>query len=189
MEIEQHADTLTLTSITVSGHKYIHTVQKVTTTNTIFYSGIFTENISTIALSTDGYYIISEIRLPEAVITTGYYIQNDKIYNSTGTEVSIEDLLKVNTTGTNIIRNDYDYLSYYYLDKYNIDLIKSTFLKGMCSCGCSSRIGNQTIDTLVMGLEVLKNLVDYNLYYEAQRVIEQLSVCTGEINSSCNCNA
>lgn len=187
MEIEQHGDTLTLTSPTISSHKYIHIIQKVTSTNTTFYSGVFSENISSIALTTDGYYILTEIRLPE-IITVGYYIQNDKIYNN-GVEISIEDLLKIDVEGTNILRTDSDYLSYYYINKYNIDLIKTTFLKGICNCGCSTREGNQTIDTLVMGIEVLKSLVDYNLYYEAQRVVEQLSICTGEINSNCNCNA
>ena len=188
MKIEQFSETLTLTSITVSGHKYIHALQKVTSTDTTYYSGIFTENVSTIAFATDGYYIISEIRLPEQVISNGYYTLNDIKYDPTANTITIENLLKVDITGTNIIRTDYNYLSYYYINKYNIDLIKQTFLKGICNCGCSTRTGGQTIDTLIMGIEVLKNLVDYELYYEAQRVVEQLGICTGILTTSCNCN-
>lgn len=95
MKIEQFNDTLTLTSITVSGHKYIHAIQKVTTTDTTYYSGIFAESVSTIALTTDGYYIISEIRLPEQVVSNGYYILNDIIYDSSGNTITTENLLKL----------------------------------------------------------------------------------------------
>lgn len=189
MKIEQFDNTLTLTSITVSGHKYVHALQKVTTLTTTYYSGSFTENVSTSALTTDGYYIISEIRLPEGVSNGNYYILNNKIYNPSGVEISIEDLLTVNIIGTNIIRTDYNYVSCHYLNTYNINLIKQTFLKGICSCNCSTRTDKQTIDTIIMGLEVIKNLIDYELYLEAQRMIEQLGVCSGILNPNCNCNA
>ena len=189
MKIEQSSNVLTLTSTTVSGHKYVHALQKVTTLTTTYYSGTFTENVSTISLSTDGYYIVSEIRLPDAVSANNYYILNNKIYNNLGVEISIEELLAVDPTGTNIIRTDYDQVSYHFINDYMINLIKQTFLKGICGCSCSTRDNKQTIDTIIMGIEVLKNLIEFNLYLEAERIIENLGICTGILNANCNCNA
>ena len=40
-----------------------------------------------------------------------------------------------------------------------------------------------------MGLEVLRTLEQYNQYYEAQRILEKLSTCNGNVPINCGCNA
>lgn len=189
MEISTNNYTITLTSTIASGYEYIHTVQKVSTTETTFENSEITDSTSTYNLTSDGYYILSEIKLPNVETVDNYYILDDVIYDPDGAEITAEELLEVDTTDTNITREDNDYFLYYYLETYYINLIKDKFMKGICSCNCvsSNDLTKTTIDTLTMGLDVVKILLEYLQYYEAQRMIEQLSVCSGEINVNCNC--
>lgn len=187
MEITQSENTINLTSTYISGHTYLHTIQQVTTIETTLFESIFTSSSSEIILIDDGYYIISEIRLPNQIVS-GYYIIDEIIYDELGNEVTVEELLELDTTDTNIIREDIDYISYYNIETYLITLIKNKFLKGFCSCNCITDEDKRTIDTLMMGIEAIKNLEVYLLYNEIQRIIEQLSVCTGTVNLNCSCN-
>lgn len=217
MEINQTDNVITTTSILESGYSYIHVIQKITTeTSSIFDSNI-TDSESEFTLTSDGYFILSEIKLPSTVDTNvnHYYITGNTVYNWEGEEVSISTLITIDTTGTNIIREDIDYLSKYYIYKYYIDILKNRFLKNICNCGnsgtsnCSSGVYNPTlingvvdrgykvsdpkqdkitIDTLTMGLEILDYLEEYLLYMEAQRIIEQLAPCGSITNTGCGCN-
>ena len=217
MEITQTDNVLTITSISVSGYSYIHTVQKVTLDETTLFDSNITESESTFTLTSDGYFIVSEIKLPNTVdnTTNHYYINGDTVYTWEDEEITISALLALDTTGTNIIREDTDYLSVYYIRKYYIDIIKNRFLKNICNCGtsgtssCTSGVYNPTlingvvdrgyrvtnpeqdkitIDTLTMGLEVISYLEEYQLYMEAERIIEQLAPCGSVSNTGCGCS-
>lgn len=189
MQISTELNKITLVSPVASGYAYVHTIQKVTTMEVTLEESFITESISSYELSTDGYYIVSEIKLPDSVSVGNYYISGESIYDTTGTEITVQELLDTDTTGTNIIREDNDYFTYYFLELYYINLIKDKFMKGICSCNCNNGKSSEklTIDTLTMGLEVIKILVEYLQYLEAERIIEQLSVCSGQINVNCNC--
>lgn len=189
MNITQTENVLTLTSPVESGFRYIHTIQKVTITETTLVNKVFTDSISSYTMPSDGYYIITEIKL---TTTPGqyYYIVGDIVYSSLGVEISVENLLAISVSGTNILRIDTDLLNKYNTNLYYVNLIKNKFLKIICTCDCISKSDKLTIDTLTMGLVLIENLVLNLQFYEAQRIIENLGICNNLIvsNPNCNCN-
>jgi len=189
MNIIQTANVLTLTSSAESGFRYIHTIQKISIAETTLENEIFTDSISSYTMPSDGYYIITEIKLT-TIPGQYYYITGDTVYSSLGVEISIEDLLLLDVSGTNIVRIDTDLLNKYNTDLYYINLIKNKFLKTICACDCISKSDKLTIDTLTMGLALIENLVLNLQFYEAQRIIEHLGICNNLIvsNPNCNCN-
>ena len=187
MQISTTKNTVNLVSTITSGYKYIHVIEKVTTTEVTLENSEFTESSSSYDLLTDGYYNIIEIKLPDSYSEGIYYIDGETIYSPVGV-ITLEELLEVDVEGTNILREDNDYFLYYFLETYYIDLIQSKFLKSICTCSCVNSQDRVTIDTLTMGLELIKKLVEYLQYMEAERMIEQLSTCSGIINTNCNCN-
>lgn len=187
MNISTSGSTISLISTEMSGYSYVHAIQKVTTTDTTLYYDNITTTSSSTTLTVDSYYILSEIRLPNTVTPGGYYTVDGKIYNSLGVEISVEQLLDTSILNTNIVRVDTDYIFYYYIEKYYIDFLKSKFQESINSCTCLNKQDKITIDTLTMGLDVIKYLNTYQLYNETQRIIEQLSVCTGVSTTNCNC--
>lgn len=190
MEIRQNNDVLTIESIPTSGYKFIHAVQKITTSEITLEDYTFTENVSDITLTKDSYYLITEVKLPDSVTPNNYYILGSIIYNPLGEVISVSDLLNTDITDTNIIKESDEILFYYYLNKYYVDLIQSKIFKNIFSCDClESKEDKLIIDTLTMGLEVLRTLEQYNQYYEAQRILEKLSTCNGNVPINCGCNA
>lgn len=186
MIITRTDNTITLDSAVAAGYTYVHITQKITTLETTIFDDAISESSTDVAILTDGYYIFTEIKLP---ITggSGYYISGDTVYDASNNEVSIDTLLTLYTGDSNILREDYDYIFYNYLYTYYINLIKARFLKNMCGCNCSS-IDRVTLDTLTMGFAVLDQLIEYEQFTEAVRIIEQLSVCSNIINTNCSCN-
>lgn len=187
MEINRSSNVLSFSSEILTGYAYVHSMQKVTTKDTTLVWSDITDSLSSTSVSVDSYYIISEIRLPDHIVTNGYYTINDKIYDLNGNEISVEQLLATSILNTNIIRVDTNYVFYYYIETYYIDLLKSRFQETINSCACLNKQDKITIDTLTMGLDIIKYLIPYELYNEIQRVIEQLSVCTGTITNNCAC--
>lgn len=187
MIITQVANTLTLTSTADAGFRYIHAIQKISVTETTLVSEEFTDSVSTFILTSDGYYNIIEIKL---TTTPGdyYYITGDTAYSTTAVEITVEDLLDVTVSGTNIVRVDEDLFNKYNTNLYYINLLKSKFSRTICSCSCISKADKLTIDTLTMGLTLIDSLVNGDQFYEAQRIIEHLGVCNSLITSNCNCD-
>lgn len=188
MNITQSGNILTITSIETSSYTYIHVLQKVSTTDTIIYDYEFTDSFSTYTLAVDGYFIISEIKLP---ITPGYgyYISNNTIFDSDNNTVSIQELLDLEILDTNIVREDINYFSTNIINSYYINYIQSNYVNNLCSGKLLSSQDKITIDSLTMGLSIIQCLIECGeQYYEAQRIIEKLSLCTGIINTNCNCN-
>src|SRR3972149_5551465 len=116
MTITQVNNTITLTSAASVGFRYIHTVQKVTLTETTLISEVFTDDVSTFVLPSDGSYIVTEIKLT-TVPGEYYYITGDVVYTAADVEITVEDLLEVDITNTNIERVDEDWFN-----KYNTNL-------------------------------------------------------------------
>ena len=112
MEIRQNNDVLTIESIPTSGYKFIHAVQKITTSEITLEDYTFTENVSDITLTKDSYYIITEIKLPDSVVPGGYYILGGVVYDPSGNVISVSDLLQVDIIETNIIKTSEEILFY-----------------------------------------------------------------------------
>lgn len=187
MELELTATTLNVTSIDSLGYSFVHIIQKITTTSTTIYDSNITEGTSEFVLETDGYYIVSEIKILDTESPGFYYTDGESIYDTSGEEITIQELLDLDIEGTNLEREDQDLVTYYLLNTYYVDLVKSKFLKKICTCSCVRDSDKLTIDTLTMGLYAIQSLVDYEQYYEAERLIEQLGVCSGVVNTNCNC--
>jgi hypothetical protein len=190
MNITQTEGTVTITSQEIASYGYIHIIQDVTITDTIVVSDIFTDISSTYTFLSDGYFIITEIRLPLAS-GSGYYIDMDEeiIYAPDDTVITTEELLALDTTGTNIIREDEDWLTMYILNEYYINLLKSKYLKNICNCGCGciEKSDKVKLDTLTMGLDLIEALEAKYQYYEIQRIVEKLMVCFNLADSNCDC--
>ena len=120
-----------------------------------------------------------------------YYILEDvvdQVIAPNGFPITITELLKIDPIVGGFARQDQDWFTYYQLHTYYINLIKSKFLNNICSCTCMSTNDKTMIDTLTMGLTLIDELLTFILYYEAERILEQLSACTGVVNTKCNCN-
>lgn len=186
MNVSQLQNTLTITSTIASGYKYVHYIIKVNLEDEVVKQTEITESISTYTMLQDGYYKIVELRLP-TTSGSGYYITGTTIYSPSNVVLSPEELLLVDVTGTNIIRDGSDIIVTYYLNEYYINIIKSKFLKNICSCACLTAVDKVLIDTLTMGLVLITKLEENSQYHEANRIISQLSSCSN-IQNDANCN-
>jgi hypothetical protein len=188
MNISQIENKINITSVNTSLYSYVHVINSITVNNTLVLHDPIVTSTSTYTLPYDGYFVISEIKLPT---TPGnyYYTQNGSIYNPSGAIITTEELLDTNTQGTNIIRSDEDHVSIYYLQNYYINLLKSKYLKNICNCGCGciDKVDKVKLDTLTMGLDLIEALLSKVQYYEVQRIIEKLMVCFGIVDNNCNC--
>lgn len=188
MNITQSGNILTIVSSEISTYSYVHIIQNVTTVDTTIFDYEFSSSFSSFTLTEDGYFIITEIKLP----TTpgyGYYISGNSVYDSGGNVVSVEDLLDIDTTTTNIVREDLDYFSTNILNNFYITYLQNNYLNSLCSGKLLSLQDKVTIDSITMGLSIIECLIDCGgKYYEAQRIIEKLSMCYGTINTNCNCH-
>lgn len=190
MNITNNNNTLLLSSTIDVGFKYIHSVIKVNIEDEELVFESITDSESSFVLSTDGYYKITEIKLPTTT-GGGYYISGETIYNPSSQVILVEDLLLVDPIGTNIIRTDYNHIFIYFLNKYYTDLLNSQLLKQL-KCGCQSvnKTDKTTIDILTMGLILIEKLIENLMFYEANRIIYKLSLCSNMVNyPNCNCNA
>lgn len=188
MEITQEKNILTLSSTPTANTKYIHVVEQVTITDQTIFAEYVGVNESVTDLTKDSYFILTEMILPDAEGAWNYYIDgNNKIIGPHG-DVSVTELLALQST--EFVVNEYNWFSKYHLNKYYTDLVKSRFLKNICACGCINKSDKIILDTLVMGIDLIDTLLLENQYYEAQRILEQLSTCFNivEINKGCNCD-
>lgn len=183
MTITQTGNTVSITSTPQAGYRFIHAIQKVTSTVTTLVNDTFTDSASSFTLESDGYYIISETKL---TTTPGayYYISGDTVYSSVGVEITVEDLLEEELEQTTFV----NHFSRYNVNEYYINLLKSKFLNNICACNCISTSEKLTIDMLTMGITLIDSLVIDEQFYEAERIVEQLGTCTNTITPSCNCN-
>lgn len=191
MNIIQTDGTISITSQESAGYGFIHIIQDVTITSTDVVSDIFTTASSSYTFVSDGYFIITEIKLPSSPSPGNYYIDiaEEQIYDPTGSLITTEQLLEVDTEFTNILRVDQDWLTMYILNEYYIRLLKSKYLKNICNCGCGciDQADKVKLDTLTMGLDLSEALAAKYQYYEVQRIVEKLMVCFNLVDTNCDC--
>lgn len=189
MVVTKSNEWITITDFELVGYSYLHAIQSITTTGSFLLNYDIVESESIYQFEMDGYYIITSIRLLNTNTSGEYWTDGSKIYNPNGDEISVEDLLEITDfpIDLDIIREDSEYLLYYYLNNYYLSFINDKFANIICG-RCQSTSNNVTQDTLVMGLYLIEYLEENEQYYEAQRIIEQLSACVGlSTASNCNC--
>ena len=188
MNVSQSDAKLNIVSTESFSYAYVHVVQDVRIAETTVVHDEITDSVSYYTLQSDGYFIITEMKLPT---TAGayYWIGGDYIYDPGGNLITVEELLAVDPTGTSITREDLDYISLYYLNDYYLKLLKTKYLKNICNCGCGciDNMDKVKLDTLTMGLDLMEALQEKVQYYEIQRIAENMMVCYGIVDNSCNC--
>ncbi len=194
MELTQIQNTLVIENTVIAGYSNVYILQKIeTSTDSSSNLGYFISTSGgSFALTIDGYYKVYRFSITTTE-NAGYYIDGQTVYAPGGDELydnSIYSLLQIEDyEEEGIIYEMEEHFNYYCIEKKYIDLLKNKFLKDMCGCGCITPSDKVTVDTLTMGLEVIKYLVQYSQYYEADRIVSLLSTCTGIVNSNCNCYA
>jgi hypothetical protein len=189
MNLTQSDETLNIISQESSPYRYIHVVQDVTILETTIVNDEFTNSVSYYNFTTDGYFIITEIKLPVTPVEGGYYISGDSVFDPEGVEITVEDVMALSPENTNIIREDQEYITLYFLQDYYLGLLKAKYLKNICACGCGciDKQDKVQLDTLTMGLDLIEALQAKFQYYEVQRIVEKLLVCFGLQMTNCNC--
>ena len=163
-----------------------------------------TVDTSNFEMSTDGLYRVTHIILPtnewllDAISKNGislytliyYYNTTDKLFykyiSGTSTEVTIDELLAVNPTSTNtIIRTDKNTFCTCRLNQCFYNLCKSLF--GILPSKCANKVDeNKSMiynrDIIWMAINIIKYLIEQGQYYEAQRILEEVTQC----GSICN---
>lgn len=174
---------VTITSVTATGYYFVHYIQQVLTTGVSTIHNVITATSSIKTLPADGYYQVSEIKLPS---TPGayYYTDGTLLYNPSGVVISFADLLALDPVVAGLTRTDQNIFSYYEVNTFYINSIKNKFLNNCCC----SQSDNALIDYLTMGLTLIPNLISLSYYYEAQRIVELLDRCSSSTPISCNCN-
>lgn len=138
----------------------------------------FSDNF-TYELPSDGYYRITEIILPSG----GYYTDGTYFYNASAEVITTETLLDAVTA-----EDIEDFIHYNYLKTYYKDLLKNSFLKCICTCSGKEHANRKVIDTISMGIFLLELLIEEELLYEADRIINSLNTCNYINYSNCSCN-
>lgn len=115
-----------------------------------------------------------------------YYADGFKIYkyyDGVSTTVPLQEVVERNTENTTISRCVQDYVSICFLVKCYINLCKQIFNnQAFDKCWNKNKIDCQLTfkrDMVWMAINVIKYLVEFNQYAEAQRLIERLSSCNG----------
>lgn len=155
-------------------------IERVFADSKILLYSVISDDVS-YTLTTDGYFQVTEIFLPNSNLG-GYYTNGTDVFNSLDEEVEFSEILEEVT-----LTDLEDVLNYYNLKQYYKNLLKDGFLK--CVCTCNSTLPNkQVIDTITMGLFLIEILEEEELFYEAQRIIDSLVTCNYINYSNCNCN-
>lgn len=192
MNVSLTNNIVTISDTLVTEYKYIHIIQLNEVSGPGTQYVVYTHDTSSTTLAKDGYYTLTQIRLPLAIVAGTYYIvegTSDQIIGPLGTPITLTALLAVDPTGTTIVKTTQNIFEYYLLNNYYLTLLRKKFLNNVCNCSCISSIEKLTLDTLTMGTILIDKLVTNLKYYEAERIVEQLSICSGITTiTNCNCN-
>lgn len=194
---EQSASINTLTSINYEGETtlQVHEINK----HYLTEDGVQVIDESQLDFKVDGLYEVNHIILPtlewyetykEEVFgvngfTGVYFIDEDKIYKVHPItreieEVSIEQLLEVNTEDTTIIKETKNTFSLCHLLECFYNICKDLLSK-LCPVSCNSKSQYQDLilnrDLIWMAINVIKYCLELGQYYEAQRFLEEIQGC------------
>lgn len=195
MEILQSGSTLNIFGEEVEGYSNVYLIQRIdpclddpVNVGAAIYAGgaVFT-------LTADGYHQITKLTMSTSYSEVNYFILSGKVYSPGGstqyTGDSLYDLLDITDyEGYGIIYEEANYFTYELMNTYYINLVRTKFLCNVCSNTCITDKDRIVLDTLLMGIEVIKILVAESQYDEAGRIANLLSTCTSVTSTSCNCS-
>ena len=106
-----------------------------------------------------------------------------KYINGETSQVSIDDILEINTVNTTISRISRDFVSICFLRKCYINLCQQIFNdRGISKCWNKNKVDSELIykrDLVWMAINVVKYLTQREQLAEAERVIETIQGCNG----------
>ena len=192
MELIQTQNTLVIQDTVISGYSNVYILQSVDyeTGNVTDLNYLISADGGAFELPTDGYYKVHKFQLTTTV-NSGYYITGTSLYgpgNDLFIDNSVYSILYIEDyEEEGITYSEEDYFNYYTVKNYYINLLQAKYLKNLCCCNTVT--DKMIVDTLTMGLEVIKYLIEYEQYNEASRILNMLTTCTNTVITSCNCNA
>ena len=140
----------------------------------------------------DGYYLLCKIIVPKD-ITKPYFYQQGKFYKGTQ-EVELQELIDVNPEVSKLQISYEDYFQTCHLRQCFINICQEIF-KGTQSLRCGTEILDKTLiykrDLLWSALNVIKYLVEFKQFDEAERLLNNITKCNGlcdnKPNKKCGC--
>ena len=106
-----------------------------------------------------------------------------KYINGKTSQVTIDDILEINTVNTTISRISRDFVSICFLRKCYINLCQQIFNdRGISKCWNKNKVNSELIykrDLVWMAINVVKYLTQCEQLAEAERVIETIQGCNG----------
>lgn len=106
-----------------------------------------------------------------------------KYINGETSQVTIDDILEINTVNTTISRISRDFVSICFLRKCYINLCQQIFNdRGISKCWNKNKVDSELIykrDLVWMAINVVKYLTQREQLAEAERVIETIQGCNG----------
>lgn len=106
-----------------------------------------------------------------------------KYINGETSQVTIDDILEINTVNTTISRISRDFVSICFLRKCYINLCQQIFNdRGISKCWNKNKVNSELIykrDLVWMAINVVKYLTQCEQLAEAERVIETIQGCNG----------
>lgn len=120
-----------------------------------------------------------------------YYSDGDHIYkyiNGETTEVTLSEVLLVNSVDTTLSKTSHDYVSICFLQKCYINLCQQIFnQRGFSPCWNKNTIDSELVykrDLVWMAINVIKYLTEFNQLAEVERIIEEINGCNGLCKSN-----
>ena len=195
----KYSESVTINVVQSISSEDVYTLEHV---DLIYHDGAVDQ--SDIILNKDGLYEVSHIILPtrkfiESAIPNDnlissyshiYFYDEDLgkylVFNTVTKEYSettLNTILEINPTEDNtIIRADKKTFCMCNLEKCLYNNLKTSLKQNWGKCNSNKQIKfNQ--DLLWMTIPVIKYLIEFNQYYEAQRVLETITDCTGVCNN------
>ena len=118
-----------------------------------------------------------------------------KYINGETSQVTIDDILEINTVNTTISRISRDFVSICFLKKCYINLCQQIFNdRGISKCWNKNKVNSELIykrDLVWMAINVVKYLTQCEQLAEVERLVEIINGCNGlcsQSNSSQNSN-
>lgn len=115
----------------------------------------------------------------------GYYSDGNKIYYTDGTvtrDVSIQEILEVNSDAYNFVKLTDNFFSVCYLRKCYVSLCQKIFKARAFDRCFNSKVDSQLTykrDLVWAALNVIDYMIDSNQLTEAQRLLERINGCNG----------
>lgn len=195
MEILQSGSTLNIFGEEIEGYSNVYLIQRVDPceSDPINVAAAIFAGGAVFTLTADGYHQITKLTMSTTYSAVNYFIFDNKVYSPGGlTQLSGDDLYDLlditDFEGYGITYESTNYFTYELTNTYYVNLVRTKFLCNVCNNTCIADKDRIVLDTLLMGMEVIKILIGESQYDEAARIMNLLSTCTGITSTSCNCS-